>query len=171
MSSYVRGDAGAFRQLFDRYAPRVRGMLRATVRDEDVAHDLTQQTFFQLHRARHDFREGAALRPWLMTIAYNLRRDHLRAAGRRRMVPLLEETHAVAAEQGSSLEQQRAARRVREAVGRLGAKQREVIELHWFAEMPFEEVAQVLGIGRSTAKVRAHRGYQQLRALLGEVER
>ena len=83
MAAYVGGDRSAFAVLFERYAPRLlRLMQRDLGRGED-AHDLVQQTFLQLHRARRDFRAGAKLRPWLFTIALNLKRQHFRRQGRR----------------------------------------------------------------------------------------
>jgi DNA-directed RNA polymerase specialized sigma24 family protein len=50
----------------------------------------------------------------------------------------------------------------------LPADQREVIELHWFDELEFPEVAQVVGASVSAVKVRAHRGYVRLRQILGD---
>jgi RNA polymerase sigma-70 factor (ECF subfamily) len=57
---------------------------------------------------------------------------------------------------------------LRWALGALGPEYREVVELHWFAGLSFEEVAEVMGITRSTAKVRAHRAYSRLRQVLSE---
>ena len=53
----------AFRQLFDRYAPRLVRMLRGASIGDDVAQDLTQQTFLQMHRARHDTAEARRCGP------------------------------------------------------------------------------------------------------------
>ena len=48
--------------------------------------------------------------------------------------------------------------------------QREVIELHWFDGLSFQEVAVALGISTSAAKVRAHRGYARLKAELSPLD-
>ena len=78
MGAYQRGDHGAFEELFARYAALVTGYMRRGYRSEHDAQDLTQQTFLHLHRGRHDYRAGAPLRPWLMTIARNVLRDRIR---------------------------------------------------------------------------------------------
>src|SRR5215211_6971161 len=65
MAAYIAGDRAAFDQLFARHAPALLGMMRRHVRSGDLANDLLQQTFLQLHRARFDFKQGALLRPWL----------------------------------------------------------------------------------------------------------
>src|SRR5690606_4504339 len=63
-----------------RFAPRLQRLLRRDVVRAEDAHDLVQQTFLQLHRARHEFRTGAKLRPWLFTIALNLKRQYYRTS-------------------------------------------------------------------------------------------
>jgi RNA polymerase sigma-70 factor (ECF subfamily) len=168
MAAYVKGDAAAFRAIFERYAPLLmRAMLRELfVREE--ASDLVQQTFLQLHRARADFDPSQKFKPWVFTIAMNLKREYFRRKKRR-------------LERGFDVE-----RALEPAVGALGAArvearytlarvmqqlpgdQREVIELHWFDGLEFPEVAQVVGASVSAVKVRAHRGYVRLRQALGD---
>ncbi|HEX7671606.1 MAG TPA: RNA polymerase sigma factor, partial [Polyangiaceae bacterium] len=62
--------------------------MRHQLRKPEDARDLVQQTFLQLHRSRLDFRQGAALKPWLFTIAMNLKREYFRRAGRKPETPL-----------------------------------------------------------------------------------
>ena len=76
MDAYVDGDDAAFRVLFERYAPILLRLTRRHLRDEELAREIVQQTFFRLHGARNDFRRGSKLRPWVMTIAMNLVREH-----------------------------------------------------------------------------------------------
>lgn len=167
MAAYRAGDRGAFDALFARYAPRLRQMLSRRInRAADVA-DLVQQTFLQLHRARADFREGAKLRPWLYTIALNLARQYFRRKGRRPETGLGEHEPPERGGEGDP-ERPAVARELRVALESLPAAQREVIELHWFAGLPFKEVAQVVGASESAVKVRAHRGYEKLRTRLAD---
>src|SRR4051812_11239165 len=88
MAAYVKGDVAAFRTLFDRHSPVLLRVMRHHLRRPEDARDLVQQTFLQLHRSRHDFRDGAKLKPWLFTIAMNLKREYFRRAGRRPEAPL-----------------------------------------------------------------------------------
>ena len=166
MAAYLQGDRAAFDALFSRYAPRLRQMLgRRIARGEDVA-DLVQQTFLQLHRARRDFRPDAKLRPWLYTIALNLSRQYFRRRGRRPETGLGEQEPPERGREGDP-ERSSVARELREALAELPSAQREVIELHWFEGLPFKEVAEIVGASESAVKVRAHRGYEKLRARLG----
>lgn len=168
MHAYVAGEAAAFRVIFERYAPLLlRAMLRELyVREE--ANDLVQQTFLQLHRARRDFDTAQKLKPWIFTIAMNLKREYFRRRKRRperslEAEPALEP--AVAARGAAQVDARRTLERV---LAELPDDQREVIELHWFDGLEFPEVAQVVGASVSAVKVRAHRGYVRLRQALGD---
>jgi len=168
MIAYADGAEAALRELFRRYAPiLVRLVSRRTGRSAD-AEDIVQQTFLQLHRARRDFRREMRFRPWVMTITLNLARDLLRRRGRHPetsveevCLPQLE----IAQPDGDGRDE--LCRRVRTALTGLPCEQREVIELHWFAELSFDEVAKVVGVTPGAARVRAHRGYVSLRRCLG----
>lgn len=165
-AAYVAGDRQAFRQLFGRWSGPLTRLMRQQVWDAQDAGELVQQTFLQLHRARHDFKPGAQLRPWLYTIALNLRRGYFRTKGRRPETQLDLARHPVPTVDPVDVTRAEDARRVRAALSGLSPTQREVIELHWFEELSFPEVAQVLGANVNTVKVRAHRGYKVLRAVL-----
>lgn len=165
MAAYVGGDAAAFRELFDRYAPVLLRLLRRGLWRDEEARDLLQQTFLHLHRARNDFRYGARLRPWVMTIALNLKREHLRSVGRKREAPLEGQPEPAAPEREEPDAEVR--RRVQQALAQLPEGQRQVIQLHWWEGMTYPEIAETLGASTIAVRVRAHRGYETLRKLLG----
>ncbi|MBI3726088.1 RNA polymerase sigma factor [bacterium] len=167
MAAYVAGDASAFREIFRRYGPVLQGMLRRKVGHEADAQDLLQQTFLQFHRARFDFAPGNLVRPWLITIALNLGRELGRKRRIRRETPL-EADPACAPSVSQPLDAREDRERVRAALLRLPESHREVIELHWFQGLPFSQVSSILGASINAVKVRAHRGYERLRDLLGE---
>jgi len=168
MGAYVAGDAAAFRVIFERYAPLLmRAMLRELyVREE--ANDLVQQTFLQLHRARRDFDAGQKLKPWVFTIAMNLKREYFRKKKRRPERSFDPESMVEPAVGALGAARVDARRTLLRVMGDLPADQREVIELHWFDGLDFPEVATVVGASVSAVKVRAHRGYVRLRQALGD---
>jgi RNA polymerase sigma-70 factor (ECF subfamily) len=166
MAAHNAGDPEAFAQLYARYVqPLLRLMMRQQ-RCKDDAHDLVQHTFLQVHRARADYDPSRRFRPWLYAIALNLSREALRR--RKRKPTVWNEAPGVPEpiSDGPAPEQAQVARAVRGAIETLPPDQREIIELHWFDGLTFTEIAQCLGIPANTAKVRAHRGYQRLRARL-----
>lgn len=178
MSAYVsEGDQAAFKELFERYSQPLLRMMRRQIRSDEDARDMVQQTFLHLHRARHDFRVGSALRPWLFTIAMNLRREYFRRRARRPEV-LLGEDGVGLEGRGEGIwgevspdalvlrQRQQTVAMVQRALGELPEQQREVIELHWLEELKFSEIAGIVGASLTAVKVRAHRGYERLRAAL-----
>jgi RNA polymerase sigma factor (sigma-70 family) len=171
MEAYRAGDGAAFEALFRRYAERLLQFFgRYGERGGTDAGDLVQKTFLHVHRARHDFDRGRAFRPWLYTIALNVRREEGRRRLRKREVavdfqepggpePAVEPSASSASD-----------RLVRRALGLLSASQREVVILHWFEGLSFPEIAEMLGATNSAVKVRAHRAYGELKKLLGGEE-
>jgi RNA polymerase sigma factor (sigma-70 family) len=166
MTRYVGGDTDAFRLLYERYAPRLTGMFRRGVNTPADVADLVQQTFFQFHRARKDFREGSHVRPWIFSIALNLKRRHFRDRARRKMdsLDLEPQIDATASAEARIVEDKDL---LQSALTKLREGQREVIELHWFEGLSFAEIATRVGASLSAVKVRAHRGYGRLREILG----
>jgi RNA polymerase sigma-70 factor (ECF subfamily) len=105
------------------------------------------------------------LRPWIFTIAINLKREHFRRVRRRPESSLDAENAPEPAVVGHG-DRTEAAQAIRHALARLPPDQREVIELHWFDGLSFPEVAEIVGASVTAAKVRAHRGYVALRRVL-----
>ena len=165
-AAYVQGDEGVFDILFQRWAPRIASIMSQRVSRRSDVQELVQQTFLQVHRARFDFRPGAALRPWIVTIALNVRRYHTRGASKRRKAPWTPNLQIVHPEAERRLHVNETRHEVQQALTKLKPLQRQVIELHWFDGLSFAEIGRSVGASRSAVKVRAHRGYAALRALL-----
>jgi RNA polymerase sigma-70 factor (ECF subfamily) len=168
MTAYIAGDKAAFRELFRRYTPLLQRAMARDLRSSEEANDLVQQTFLHLHRSRLDFEPGRKLKPWIFTIALNLKREFFRRSKRRFETSLEDDRVAEPFEGPRGQERSDAAREMERALSTLPAEQREVIELHWFGGLSFPEVAEAVGSTVAAVKVRAHRGYVALRARLGE---
>lgn len=166
MEAYVEGDDRAFRLLFERYAPILLRLARRHLQDEELAREIVQQTFFRLHNARHDFRQGSKLRPWVMTIAMNLVREHWRRAKRRKTADLDIDGQAAPESEHMPLELRQRSQLLHRALDELPTSQREVVELHWFQERPYAEIARIVGTSEGAVRVRAHRAYARLKQLL-----
>lgn len=172
MARFCSGEAAAFELLYKRHAAPVYAFLARLVRDRSRAEDLTQITFLSVVRARSRFVPGSRFTPWLYAIAVNAARD----AGRRKerrpeeltrdgMLPSAESQTTQPMVRDPGLERQ-----VREALAQLPAAHREAVVLHRFQGLSFAEIAEALGTTVGAAKVRAHRGYERLRALLKGLE-
>lgn len=166
---WLDGDDAAFRGLYEALAPLVLAIARRHGLRDAEAKDVVQQTFLGVHRARGDFRRGAPVRPWIVTIARNVVRDHLRRHYVRRedaieldgpIEPRVEAPEYGLPSTDALIEWSR------KAVARLPASQRRALELHFFENRSFAEVARELGCSEGAARVRAHRGYETIRGWL-----
>ena len=165
--AYRAGDTAAFAVIVARWTPALHRLVRRDVARATEADELVQEAFLHLHRSAADFRRGERLRPWLVTITLNLRRELARRRARKPESPLeLDGRRDPSVHQPPVLEERDARRQIDRALGVLPDAQREVIELHWFAGLPFSEVAERVGASVSAVKVRAHRGYERMRAAL-----
>ncbi|MFN3199122.1 MAG: RNA polymerase sigma factor [Bradymonadia bacterium] len=167
MGRYADGDARAFDEVYRVLSPVV---LRCQIRwvgDRTLAEDLTQQTFLRVHKARDRYRPGAPVGPWVLTIARRLSIDALRKRGSRKDVLTREgelpEMQTAPEEEETPTELIEA---LKQAINELPEGQRAVVAMHKLEGRPLAEVAATLGIKEGAARVRAHRGYNRLRARL-----
>lgn len=169
MQRYIKGDERAFQLLFQRYRPILLGLMRRQGANAVEASDYVQQTFLQLFRARHDYRSGMQLRPYLRAIAVNVRRSALRRQGRHPEEAVWESEPTEPMDDREfidPIERKQEATRIRTALAQLPANQREVLEMHWFDGLSFREIAATVGTSFPAVKVRASRGYGRLRKIL-----
>lgn len=176
MARYCDGDASAFRELYALVAPRLLGYLLKMARSRAVAEDLLQQTFMKVHRARAAYVRGADPVPWMYSIAH---RTFLDEARRQKRAVVRVGNDDELPEQQADLHGEAADRRdepradpdlVRatlDALAGLPAQQREAVVLTKLDGKTVAEAAEIAGTTVGAMKVRAHRGYEALRKLLG----
>jgi len=150
MARAQSGDQDAYRVLLDDVAQALRGFLRRRVADTSEVEDVLQDVLMAMHRARHTF-------------ARNVTIDHARRrASRGRWELQVDELP----DQAGSIEEP-AAPRLDEALAKLPASQREAFEMLKLEGLTVEAAAERAGTTAGALKVRAHRAYKALRAMLG----
>jgi len=177
MERYAHGDNAAFAEVYDALAPRLLGVLRKATRDGAAAEDLVQQTFLQIHRARGSFIPGAPVMPWAFAIAKRLMIDR----GRRQRIELSLFKHPAADDDDfmlsapsatpatdELLHARRMARRIQQRLDTLPETQRTAYQLVKQEGVSLKRAAELLGTSVTAIKLRTHRAYQALRAVLRE---
>jgi RNA polymerase sigma-70 factor (ECF subfamily) len=172
MDRYASGDDSAFADLYDHLVPRLYGYLLRQTRNPSRAEDLVQQTLLKMHRARSRFIRGAEVTPWAFAIARRLMIDSVRRE-KHELLARSEGDVAVAvatdAPADDLVQAQELANRIRRELSRLPTGQRTAFELVKEEGLTLAEAAQVLGTTVAAVKLRAHRAYEALRAVLGDV--
>ncbi|PZG38758.1 RNA polymerase subunit sigma [Spongiactinospora gelatinilytica] len=166
----VGGDETALGELYDRLGPLIVSVAVRVTRDRSVAEDIAQEVFITLWERplAYDPARGS-LRTWLATIAHRRSVDHVRAEERRKgtvIGPRLTEPRPPGLE--DQILDADEAHRVRQAVQRLPAALREVIELAYFGGRTYRQVADELGLPEGTAKSRIRLGLRTLADALTE---
>jgi RNA polymerase sigma-70 factor, ECF subfamily len=162
------GSEEAFETLVSRYADVIYRTLYLMARDRLLAEDLTQETFLHAWRGLSGFREGGALRPWLLRIAVNRLISHRRRK-LLRIVPLAwtdRQTPSAAPEPEAVAEASEASHVLRSAIARLPEDQRYALVLRYYADLSILEISAVTGWRPGTVKSRLHRALEKMRVVL-----
>ncbi|MCK6481715.1 MAG: sigma-70 family RNA polymerase sigma factor [Planctomycetaceae bacterium] len=176
------GDAGAYAELYDRWSgPLLRYFFHLS-HDREASEDLLQETFLRVWRAAPRYEPRARFSTYLFQCGKNLWINERAKVLRRPLkvsldAPLDGEedgpTRVDGIDSGAPLPPEEVVRaetgrRIREAVEGLSDKLREVFVLAGFQELPYRDVAEILGIPEGTVKSRMWAAVRQLRERLGE---
>jgi RNA polymerase sigma-70 factor, ECF subfamily len=175
-------DRNAFEELVRRYEKELYGYLRHYLNDAELAEDVFQQTFLQVHLKCEQFEEGRKVRPWLYTVATNQAIDCQRRNKRHRMASLdrrgqrdgdegalIESVGGLESDPGDAVESAEQQAQVRQAVDALPEQTRQVVMLVYFQGLKYREAADILQIPVGTVKSRLHAAIEKLSESLGEV--
>ena len=161
------GDLAALGQIYDAHHAAVRMFARRMLGD-DAAEDLVHETFLTLPKAVRRWNGVGSLRTFIMGIAVNHARHHLRSGLRRRMAMarFAAEPRPSVRSQEHESEQRRLAALLLRALDTLSFEQRSAFVLCEVEERSSPEVAQILGIPEATVRTRLHHARQNLRSAL-----
>jgi len=167
----VSGDPAAVAELFDRFHGRVTRYLTRAIGDGPDVDDVLQATFLEIARGNSRFDGRSAVCTWLLGIATNAARHHVRSASRRR--GLLEAvTHATTGSSApgtaETVDARLALRRAQQVLDALSSDQRMAFVLCELEGMRAEEAARMLGTTESAVWKRVSDARKAMRHALGE---
>jgi RNA polymerase sigma-70 factor (ECF subfamily) len=165
-----------FDAIVECYRPRIFRFALASLRDRDAAETIAQDCFLRAYKAQHSFRRDCSLQTWLMQIAVNLVRDHLRNRRLRfwkrfqampeRPEPLTTPvSEELSPEMAVLFRQQLDA--VWSAAESLPERQKTVFLLRFVEDMDILEIAAAAGMKEGTVKSHLFRALEAVRGRLG----
>lgn len=172
----LAGDERAHSEIFQRYRERVFRIAYRFTRDSDDAMDLTQTTFIKAFRSLGSYREESSFATWISRVATNCGIDWVRARKREGQVAL-DEAQSVESEAaplattprpgpaGAALDAE-LRRELGRALDALSEKHRTVFVLHCVEGMPYQGIADTLGISIGTVMSRLFHARRYLRKSL-----
>ena len=181
MLRYRDGDVRAFELLVTRHRKALFNFILRFVRDTAQAEDVTQETFLRLVKGADAYERQAKFTTWLYTIARNLCVDQTRRRKHRKHASL--DAPMDSSEESGTLmdvvpgtemasDRQTVNKQLHEqmqrAIGALSEEQREVFLMREFLDMPFKQIADVVGVPENTVKSRMRYALEKLRLELDE---
>lgn len=161
------GDEEALGLLMDRYGGQLLHFAHRLVGDMQLAEEIFQDTMLKAWQQAAQFRVDGHLKAWLFRVARNNAIDHMR----KKRLPIEEftscmETAALTFRPEREAERAWLSSEVYEAIGELPLAYREVIDLRFFHQLCYQEIAQVLEIPLGTVKSRLNYAIQRLTKIL-----
>lgn len=173
----VKGDQKAYTVLMERYKNAIYHMMFRMVNNKEDADDLTQEAFSKAFNKLSTYAPRYAFSTWLFKIASNNCIDHIR---KKRLI-LLSIDETIEDDGGQTFSnnlksnnldpeerfiQRQRIKLIRTLMGQLSEKYRLMIELRFFEELSYEEIATELDIPLGTVKAQLFRAKEILYSLM-----
>jgi RNA polymerase sigma-70 factor (ECF subfamily) len=156
-----RGNAEALAGLYERYYATMVWVAYSVLLDRPLAEDAAQQAFATAYTKLRSLRQPDRFGPWLAAICRNTAQDMARA---RRREAALQKRAAGEARLASGSDGFDEA--VKNAVDNLPAMYREVVVLHYYSDLSYEEIESVLGVSGDKVKGRLARARKRIQVHL-----
>jgi RNA polymerase sigma-70 factor (ECF subfamily) len=163
-------DPAAVGEVYDQHHRAVRAFATRLVGDAAAAEDLLHEVFVALPRAIRGYRFESSLRTFLISIAVNHARHHVRAATRRRaaMGRLALEPENHVADPEHLQRRKELASLLTRALDTLPLEQRVTFVLCEVEDRTSREVAEITGVPEGTVRTRLHHAKKKLREALSQ---
>lgn len=153
-----------FDPIYRKYYTKIFNYIEHRIQNKDLASDITSQVFIQAIQRIHSYEDkGYSFGSWLFRIAHNALCQEFRDVKRSKVVDL--EINQLFLVEGldESEEKEERLQLLELALKKIKRKYLEIIELRYFENLTFCEIAMQLGISENTAKVRCFRALDKLK--------
>lgn len=162
----------AFSDLIKTYSEPLYRQIRRMVQSHDDADDILQNTFLKAWQNIHLFRGDAKLTTWLYKIAINESLSHLDREQRRRAQSIDDEESALvnSIEADEWVDGDELALHLRKAIATLPEKQRLVFNMHYYDEMKYEQMSEILGTSVGALKASYHHAVKKIEEYFNSID-
>ena len=163
MSRYQNGEELAFQIFYERFSARIFGFVRSKVRNVEKANDIFQEIFMRLHKSKHLYTKSLPVLPWIFTVTRNVITDELRKTKHEKLHVDIEKTQLSEEPKPETVSLD-----FRPALLNLSENQKVAIEMRYFQDKTFEEIAASLKTSPLNVRQLVSRGIKSLKAILEE---
>ena len=167
LAAIGRGDRRAFDELYREYGPRVFRFAFRLIRNQPLAEEVTNDVMLEVWKSAKYFEGRSSVSTFILGIARHRTLNAVR--GKTLHLTALDDAEEVADETvtaETALDQAAIARDLRAALQRLSPEHREVIELTFFGELSYKEIAAVTQCPENTVKTRMFHAKKRLEPIL-----
>ncbi len=167
------GETRSFESLYHRYEKRLFRYISTLVQDDGLAGDVLVEVMLAIWNGAREFRGSSKVSTWMIGIARHKAFDAIRRHRRdQEHVPLEEAADLPDPKDGPgvSIEKEELAALTRRALQKLSKEHQEVIQLAFYQELSYQDIAELTGVPVNTVKTRVFYAKQQLRNLLAGLE-
>lgn len=161
------GDTHAFEELYRLYEKRLYHYICTFVRDRSLAEEVVGEVMLAVWRGASTFTNQSRISTWIFGIARHKALDAVRRSGRPDQtavtlddIPDLPSPHETPID---GIHREQLGIVTRQALRALTSEHQEVLRLVYYEELPYEEIALLLGIPENTVKTRVFYAKQQLK--------
>ena len=157
------GDVDALKKLIDRWQPRLLRHATRRIGDPEAARDVVQEAWVGIIKSLRRLQDPARFPAWAYTIVARKAANWIQRRQRERKI---NESAASESESSQRPQTNNEVNRLRDALRRLPANQRELLTLYYVEGLTVPEIADVLGIPAGTVKSRLFHSRQQLKSAI-----
>ena len=155
------GDSQAFALIYDTFIKKIYDFVFYKTMHQQLAEDLTSQTFLKAWKNITQFK-GGNFSAWLYTIARNIVVDHYRS---QKEILAVEDFWDLKADDDvlGEVEERLKIEKLQQGLARLKSSEREILMLRLWQDLPFKEIAVILGKNEGAAKMSFARAMESLK--------
>lgn len=161
MLKVSKGDLDLLRHLFDRYHLRIYNFFQKMARNQVVSEDLTQDVFAKVIRYRSSYNEGN-FASWIFTIARNIFSSYYQKQKKERS-HMINDDLLGSGEVLLTESNEDELKHLQKALLKLSNSDRELIVMHRFQKIKYEQIAEITGSSEGAIKVKVHRAIKKLK--------
>jgi RNA polymerase sigma-70 factor (ECF subfamily) len=156
-------------RLFNELRDELVSTLMFVLGNKEDAQDAAQDTFVKCWGTRDQLHQVVNLRAWVFRVAFNTAKDMQRSAWNRRVRPLKGENYMLAGQEpapGQALEHKESVERLRQAILKLRAEEKEIFLLRQNGDLTYEQIAEMRHCPVGTVKTQMRSALEKLRKML-----
>lgn len=164
MLLYQNGSEASFQILYDRHSSKIFGFILKRIQNKETANEVFQDVFIKIHKSKHLYNKSLPLLPWIFTITRNAVFDYAKRGNKVEIATPVEKMD----ERAAMEDQQELGLDFQPSLLKLPLQQKLAVEMRYYDEKTFEEIAETLNTSPMNIRKLVSRGVKRLKEIIKE---